>query len=168
MRTTRFSRRAVLGAAGVGAALAIAAAATLPAAATTKPVASAKAVATTGTTVRAGSPFSAVDRVADFYGSYIDAVDGDTGNLSDQLRSLYLTTALQTKLTAWEADEHADGVLRAQSIPVSWSVTTDGAGAGHVFTVVHLVWGYGPNPEKSTLRIQSDTQSMLISDIEPG
>ncbi len=164
MRTTRTTRRTVLAAAT---ALVLAGAVAVPAVAASggRPAA---AVAPAGTAVRAGSPDSATDRVADFYGAYIDAVSGGTGHLGDDLRAHYLTAGLRERLAAWEAVQHADGVLRAQDVPVSWSVSSDGAGAGHVFTTVDLVWGYGPHPQKSRLKVRSDLSTKLISDIQPG
>jgi hypothetical protein len=169
MLNTRISRRAGLAVAAVSALalagtvtpLAVAAGDPAPAKAAAKPAAA-------GKVVRSGSFLSATDRVAEFYGAYIDAVSGDTGHLSDQLRKAYLTPALRKSLLAWEAEEHADGVLRAQNIPVKWTVTTDGAGAGHVFTVVTLTWGFGPHPEVTRLAVQSDLATQLISDIKPA
>jgi hypothetical protein len=51
--------------------------------------------------VRGGSPDSAVDRVADFYGAYIDAVSDGTDDLSGHLRAHYLTEDLRQRLAAW-------------------------------------------------------------------
>ncbi len=168
MRSIR-TTRARLAAVAVPA-LVLAAAVAVPAVADTagpaRPAA-ATVRAAAGAAVRAGSPNSTVDRVADFYGAYIDAVSGDTGHLSDQLRDAYLTPALRTRLAAWEADQHADGVLRAQDVPVGWSASGDGAGAGHAFSTVTLTWGYGPHPEVTRLAVRSDLATRLISDIEP-
>ncbi len=165
-------RRAVVGlAVGALALVAVAGTATAgqthtaaPAARPAAPVRAAAAAAP----VRSGVPGSAVDRVADFYGAYIDAVSGDTGTLSTQLRTAYLTPALQKRLTAWEAQEHADGVLEAQSIPYSWSVAYDGSGMGHTFSTVTLTWDGGSHPEVTTLMISSDTATHQIADIKPG
>lgn len=80
-------------------------------------------------------------RVADFYGSYIDAVtDEDSGNLGDALRAHYLTPAFQKELAAWEDREHADGVLRAQNVPLAWKVTDNGSTANRTEAVVTLTW----------------------------
>ena len=66
-----------------------------------------------GDAVRSGSPDSAVDRVADFFGAYIDAVSDGTDDLSTELRAHYLTGDFRQRLAAWEEANHADGVLRA-------------------------------------------------------
>lgn len=117
--------------------------------------------------VRAGGPQSATDRVADFYGAYIDAVwDTGTDHLSTDLRAHYLTTGLQKKLATWEAAQHADGVLRAQDVPTAWRVTYAGSGAGHAFTTVRLTWGGVGHETYTTLKVQSDLSTMKISDIK--
>ncbi|MFD7590981.1 hypothetical protein ACFV84_36695 [Kitasatospora sp. NPDC059811] len=119
-----------------------------------------------GDPVRDGSPDSAVDRVADFYGAYIDAVSDGTDNLSDGLRAHYLTADFQQRLAAWEQANHADGVLRAQDVPTHWEVRYHDSGAGHLFTTVTLTWGTGPNATHTKLAVQSDLSTKLISDIE--
>jgi hypothetical protein len=115
-------------------------------------------------TVRGGSPDSAVDRVADFYGAYIDAVSDGTDDLGQELRAHYLTTDLQQQLAAWEEVNHADGILRAQDVPTHWEVQFHGSGAGHLFTT--LTWGTGPDAGHTQLAVQSDLSTKLISDIE--
>ncbi|MFE9610983.1 hypothetical protein [Streptomyces sp. NPDC006012] len=72
--------------------------------------------------VRGGSPDSAADRMADFYGAYTDAVFDGTDDLSSQLRSHFLTKDLQQRLAAWGEINHADGVLRAQDVSTHWEV----------------------------------------------
>ncbi|WP_030675978.1 serine hydrolase family protein [Streptomyces cellulosae] len=90
-----------------------------------------------------GASSDDITRIADFYGTYIDAVtDEGGGGLADELRGHYLTTGFQKELTAWEEKEHADGVLRAQNVPLAWKVTDNG-GAGHTEAVVTLTWGGG-------------------------
>ncbi|WP_327723234.1 hypothetical protein [Streptomyces europaeiscabiei] len=91
-----------------------------------------------------GKPTDPITRIADFYGAYIDAQsdpDGG-GKLTEELRKYYLTPALRKELKAWEAKNHADGVLRAQNVPVQWKVTDNGTAnyteAGIIFT-----WGDG-------------------------
>jgi hypothetical protein len=114
--------------------------------------------------VRSGSPASTEDRVADFYGAYIDAHWGaGNGNLVTALRSAYLTKGFQKQLTAWENKNHADGVLRAQSDPSSWAVTASNAGMGHLWTTVVLTWAHG---KPTTVTVQSDLATGLISGIE--
>ncbi|MER7921799.1 hypothetical protein ABTY96_01475 [Streptomyces sp. NPDC096057] len=92
-----------------------------------------------------GSPDDNITRIADFYGAYIDAesdLDNGGGKLTSELRSYYLTPAYLKKLTAWEAKNHADGVLQAQNTPMSWKVTDNGT-AGHTEAAVTLTWGGG-------------------------
>ncbi|MEU1460142.1 hypothetical protein ABZ467_05520 [Streptomyces sp. NPDC005727] len=85
-----------------------------------------------------------ITRIADFYGTYIDAViDEDRGNLGQALRNHYLTPAFQRKLAAWEDREHADGVLRAQNVPLAWKVTDNGTTRNRTEAVVTLTWGSG-------------------------
>lgn len=88
-----------------------------------------------------GKPSDNISRIADFYGAYIDAVtDEDSGNLGDALRAHYLTPAFQKALAAWEDREHADGVLRAQNVPLAWKVTDNGSTANRTEAVVTLTW----------------------------
>lgn len=92
-----------------------------------------------------GKPSDTITRIADFYGTYIDAVtDEGSGDLRDALRAHYLTPAFQKQLNAWEDREHADGVLRAQNVPLAWKVTDNGNGtADHTEAVVTLTWSAG-------------------------
>ncbi|MGW2833244.1 hypothetical protein [Streptomyces sp. NPDC001286] len=88
-----------------------------------------------------GKPSDNLTRVADFYGTYIDAVtDEDSGNLGQALRAHYLTPAFQKQLAAWEEREHADGVLRAQNVPLAWKVADNGTAKNHTEAVVTLTW----------------------------
>ncbi|QIS14126.1 hypothetical protein [Nocardia arthritidis] len=123
---------------------------------------------TQGSAIRAGSPDSAVDRVADFYAAYIDAVDDGTDDLGNELRAHYLTEDLRQRLAAWEEANHADGVLRAQDVPTRWEANYHDSGAGHLFTTVTLTWGTGPDAGHTRLAVQSDLSTKLISDIEDG
>ncbi|BBA99936.1 hypothetical protein RVR_6776 [Actinacidiphila reveromycinica] len=117
--------------------------------------------------VRSGDPQSTVDRVADFYSAYVDVVwDARNDDLRNGLRQHYLTAGFQKDLSTWEAAQHADGVLRAQDNPVGWQVTPDGSGAGHAFSVVRLSWGDPADPDYTYLKVQSDLDTKLISDIE--
>ncbi|MGV9993471.1 hypothetical protein [Streptomyces sp. NPDC003374] len=94
--------------------------------------------------VVSGKPSDDITRVADFYGTYIDAVlDEDRGGLGRALRSHYLTPAFQKELAAWEDREGADGVLRAQNVPVAWKVTANGTTGTYTEAVVTLTWGGG-------------------------
>lgn len=88
-----------------------------------------------------GKPSDNLTRIADFYGAYIDAVnDEHAGDLGEALRSHYLTAGLQQELTAWEEKNQANGVLRAQNVPLAWKVTDNGT-ADHTEAVVTLTWG---------------------------
>ncbi len=91
-----------------------------------------------------GKPSDNITRIADFYGAYIDAVsDPDHGGrLADELRKHYLTSGFQQELKAWEAENHANGVLRAQNVPVAWKVTDNGT-ANHTEAGITLTWGGG-------------------------
>ncbi|MEU7060377.1 hypothetical protein [Streptomyces sp. NPDC046197] len=91
-----------------------------------------------------GKPSDDITRIADFYGTYIDAVlDEDSGNLGKALRNHYLTPAFQKELAAWEDREHADGVLRAQNVPLAWKVTDNGTTRTYTEAVVTLTWSSG-------------------------
>ncbi|MFD8615493.1 hypothetical protein ACWD4F_04315 [Streptomyces aureus] len=84
--------------------------------------------------------------IADFYGAYIDAQNdsGPATPMMKALRSHYLDPALGRQLASWERTNHADGVLRAQSIPARWSVTEKGRSKGDaVEAVVTLSWEHG-------------------------
>jgi hypothetical protein len=64
--------------------------------------------------------------VADFFGAYVDAKDdypGPDTALAKALRTHYLTPAFAKRLKAWEKKNKVDGVLRAQNVPVDWTVT---------------------------------------------
>ena len=160
----KFTRTAAL-----GAALAATAALGSPATAlAATPVAPAvHAVHAAPVPVRSGDPASAVDRVADFYGAYIDSLYGTgMGGLSSDLRAHYLTKSFQKQLAVWEKKHHADGVLRAQDVPDGWSLTQANAGAGHVWSTVVLTWGTGSHVTHTTLTVQSDLATRLISGIQ--
>lgn len=88
-----------------------------------------------------GKPSDDITRIADFYGAYIDAVtDEDGGTLANALRGHYLTAGFQKELNAWEKKNHANGVLRAQNVPLAWKVTDAGTTAGHTEAVITLTW----------------------------
>ncbi|MEV6008731.1 hypothetical protein AB0M29_18170 [Streptomyces sp. NPDC051976] len=105
--------------------------------------AAASASAGTPRTV-SGKPSDNITRIADFYGAYIDArTDPDTGGkLATQLRDYYIDSAYLKKLVAWEHTNEADGVLRAQNVPASWTVTDNGT-ADHTEARITLTWGSG-------------------------
>ncbi|MFG2983576.1 hypothetical protein ACGFYQ_20400 [Streptomyces sp. NPDC048258] len=105
-----------------------------------------------------GSPEAAFTRIADFYGSYIDAVyDGD-GRTADRLRGFYLSEPLQAELRQWEETNHADGVLRAQNVPIEWRVTSTGSGVGRTSATVTLTWG----SDTTEVYVQADLATRKI------
>jgi len=116
-----------------------------------------------------GDPRSTTNRVADFYGSYIDSVwdneDPAAGANAKALRSFYLSAAARKKVAAFEAREHADGILFAQNVPVKWKVAYTGSGAGHATSLVTLTWGDGTNPEVTKIKVQSDLRTRKITDL---
>ncbi|MFE7766713.1 hypothetical protein [Streptomyces sp. NPDC057438] len=104
-------------------------------------------------------------RVADFYGAYVDAKDDAAGPdtaLVKALRAHYLTPAFAKRLTAWEKKNKADGLLRAQNVPVEWTVSESGNGRDIVVT---LTFGGGESPTKTTSFVVKQTLLGGISDI---
>ncbi|GAB7109503.1 hypothetical protein JCM4814A_78170 [Streptomyces phaeofaciens JCM 4814] len=103
---------------------------------------------TSGTTAAAvaqrtisGTSSDNVTRVADFYGAYIDAqLDADNGKLATELRTFYVRPDHLREVVKWENRNHADGILRAQNVPMKWTVKST-ATAGRVN--VTLTWGQG-------------------------
>lgn len=91
-----------------------------------------------------GKADDALTGIADFYGAYIDAQNGSDpdSKLMNDLRAHYLDSALSKKLAAWERTNHADGVLRAQSIPARWTVAEKSKGDS-TEALVTLSWGMG-------------------------
>ncbi|MEU6353641.1 hypothetical protein ABZ896_30665 [Streptomyces sp. NPDC047072] len=103
-----------------------------------------------------GKPSDNITRIADFYGAYIDAVnDEGSGALQDALRAHYLTPAFQKELDAWEERNHANGVLRAQNVPLAWKVTDNGSTADRTEAVITLTWS-------------KDSTSTLVVDMTRG
>ncbi|MFE2645647.1 hypothetical protein ACFXDO_24215 [Streptomyces nigra] len=117
---------------------------------------------------RSGSPTSAVDRVADFYGAYIDILyDSGRGGPANALRGHYLTEQLRSSLARWEAVHHKDGVLRAKGVPIAWKVVYNDSGMGHCWTRVTLTWqDSGNRVHRTQLMVQSDLATRLISGIK--
>ncbi|MGW1067923.1 hypothetical protein ACWD4F_25770 [Streptomyces aureus] len=108
--------------------------------------------ATPATKVRSvnGRTGDSVTQVADLYGAYVDAKDAPRGPdtaLAKALRTHYLTPAFAKKLEAWEKKNQADGVLRAQNVPVDWTVRGDGE--SREITVTHR-FGGGESPTVTT------------------
>ncbi|KPH99606.1 hypothetical protein OK074_0735 [Actinobacteria bacterium OK074] len=125
--------------------------------------------ATSAPPSRSGTSGAAYERVADFYGAYIDAVtDQGTGRLADELRNFYLTKGLRVRLAKWEEVHHADGVLRAQDVPRGWEVTPSDSGMGHTWSRVRLTWGSVAHPTYTYLTVQQDLATKKISGIEAG
>ncbi|WP_245173405.1 hypothetical protein [Streptomyces aureus] len=108
--------------------------------------------ATPATKVRSvnGRTGDSVTQVADLYGAYVDAKDAPRGPdaaLAKALRTHYLTPAFAKKLEAWEKKNKMDGVLRAQNVPVDWTVRGDGE--SREITVTHR-FGGGESPTVTT------------------
>ncbi|MET9604313.1 hypothetical protein ABZZ17_04500 [Streptomyces sp. NPDC006512] len=108
-----------------------------------------------------GSPEGAFTRIADFYGSYIDAVYEGDGRTADQLRAFYLSEPLQRELERWEETNHANGVLRAQNVPTRWKVTSTGSGMGKTNATVTLTWG----SDTTEIRVQADLKTKKLVSI---
>ncbi|MFD5510859.1 hypothetical protein ACFWIB_24235 [Streptomyces sp. NPDC127051] len=109
-----------------------------------------------------GSPEGAFSRIATFYGAYIDAVyDGD-GTRAKQLRAAYLSAPLQRELAKWEETNHADGVLRAQNVPLEWKVTYVDSGMGKTNATVTLTWS---GNDTTRLHVQADLKTRKILSI---
>ncbi|WP_030153944.1 hypothetical protein [Streptomyces sp. NRRL S-244] len=109
-----------------------------------------------------GSPEGAFSRIATFYGAYIDAVyDGD-GTRAKQLRAAYLSAPLQRELAKWEQTNHADGVLRAQNVPLEWKVTYVDSGMGKTNATVTLTWS---GSDTTRLHVQADLKTRKILSI---
>ncbi|MFF4401007.1 hypothetical protein [Streptomyces sp. NPDC001480] len=157
------TRRTLLTAATVTAALSLAA--VTPALAGTGDGHHTRAAATVQ-----GDPRDVTQRVADFYGAYIDSVwdneDPAAAANAKALRSFYLSAAAQRKVTAYEAEEHADGILFAQNVPVKWKVAYTGSGAGHATSRVTLTWGDGSDAQVTRIDVQSDLRTKKITDLK--
>jgi len=101
-----------------------------------------------------GTRGQVVTRVADFYGAYIDAkgdyTDPDSA-LATALRKHYLTPAFAKQLAAWEKKNGVDGVLRAQNVPVRWTVADNGSMGHSHEVVVTLTFGSGTTTQKVRL-----------------
>ncbi|MEU6278154.1 hypothetical protein ABZ871_38025 [Streptomyces populi] len=110
-----------------------------------------------------GKAGDALTGIADFYGAYIDAQNGSDPEpkLLKDLRAHYLDSALSKKLAAWERTNHADGVLRAQSIPSRWTVTEKSKGDS-TEAVVTLSWEHGA-PVKLSVVMTPDQRIVSIS-----
>lgn len=157
MTTSRALRRGALPALG----------ASVPATATGRRADATPSITAPDAPSREGSPQSTVDRVADFYGTYIDALyDSGRGRLTDALRDHCLTAGLQQTLARWEAAHHQDGVLRAKGVPIAWQVVYNDSGMGHCWSRVALTWqDSGNRTHRTHLIIQSDLDTRLISGI---
>ncbi|MFF3417209.1 hypothetical protein ACFYW9_21275 [Streptomyces sp. NPDC002698] len=144
---------------GLGVSTQVAAQAAVPA-----PV---KASAKASAALRTVSGFNGdpVTQVADFYGAYIDAKDdaaGPDAALAKALRAHYLTPAFAKKLEAWEKKNQADGLLRAQNVPVRWTVSE---GANGLEVVVTLTFGGGESPTVTTDLVVKQEPTGRVTDI---
>ncbi|MFE0517182.1 hypothetical protein [Streptomyces sp. NPDC058964] len=159
MRTR--GRKALLTAATITAALSLAA--------VTPSLAGTGATHTDRATAAHGDPRDVTQRVADFYGAYIDSVwDSESPAAAANakaLRSFYLSPEARRKAAAYEAKEHADGILFAQNVPVEWKVAYTGSGAGHATSRVTLTWGDGRHAQVTEIDVQSDLKTRRITDL---
>ncbi|MFI8927729.1 hypothetical protein ACIG3E_08645 [Streptomyces sp. NPDC053474] len=149
----------------------LAAVAAVPSAASATPETGAPAAAPTAepghAPARSGSPGPAYDRVAHFYGAYIDvANDPGSNQAAAALRTFYLTPDLRKRLLDWERRHDADGVLRAQNVPSAWRVTAGDSGMGKTTSTVRLTWGTGEQTRYTYLSVQSDLATRRITDIQ--
>ncbi|WP_055530536.1 hypothetical protein [Streptomyces graminilatus] len=111
-----------------------------------------------------GSPSDSVTRIADFYGAYIDAQSGpgNGGKLAAELRKHYIHPDYLKKLVAWEEKNHADGVLRAQNVPLRWKVTDNGT-ADHTEAGITLTWGSGSTTSTTKLVVDMTRDHRIIN-----
>ncbi|MFD8292794.1 hypothetical protein ACFV2B_31825, partial [Streptomyces lavendulae] len=84
------------------------------------------------------------------------------GSTADRLRSFYLSQPLRQELARWEEANHANGVLRAQNVPVQWKVTSTGSGTGKTNATVTLTWGGG---DTTQVHVQADLKTKKITSI---
>ncbi|MEU6089500.1 hypothetical protein ABZ865_22330 [Streptomyces sp. NPDC047085] len=119
-----------------------------------------------------GDPRNVTQRVADFYGAYIDSVwaneDPAAGADAKALRAFYLSAAAQKKIAAYEKKNHADGVLFAQNVPVKWKVVYTGSGAGHATSRVTLTWSDSSHAQVTKIDVLSDLKTLKITDLKPA
>ncbi|MFE1286346.1 hypothetical protein [Streptomyces sp. NPDC058751] len=104
-----------------------------------------------------GRTGDSVTQVADFYGAYVDAKDAPRGPdtaLAKALRAHYLTPAFAKKLEAWEKTNKMDGVLRAQNVPVDWTVSGDGE--SREIKVTHRFGGGEAPTVRTNLVVEAD------------
>ncbi|QCX76733.1 hypothetical protein C9F11_15330 [Streptomyces sp. YIM 121038] len=115
---------------------------------------------------RSGSPGPAYERVAHFYGAYVDMAGAPgSAKAAAALRTFYLTPDLRERLLDWERRHDADGVLRAQNAPTAWRVTAGDSGMGKTTSTVRLTWGTGQKHTYTYLTVQSDLATRRITDI---
>ncbi|WP_055715147.1 hypothetical protein [Streptomyces torulosus] len=108
-----------------------------------------------------------VTQTADFYGAYVDAKDDAAGpdtKLAKALRTHYLTPAFAKRLAAWEKKNNLDGVLRAQNVPVEWTVSEGRKG---LEVIVSLTYGGGESPTTTTRFVVKHEVVGGITDIRP-
>ncbi|MFE3637750.1 hypothetical protein [Streptomyces sp. NPDC059168] len=125
-----------------------------------------------GVSTAQGDPRNATQRVADFYGAYIDSVwaadDPAAAANAKALRAFYLSSGAQQRAAAYEAKNHADGVLFAQNVPVRWKVAYTGSGMGHSTSRVTLTWSDGANAQVTAIDVQSDLKTLKITGLQPA
>jgi hypothetical protein len=102
--------------------------------------------------------------VSNMLTDYITSIESGSPDFTpEQVRETYLTPECNDRLHAWEAVQHADGVLQAQNIPVSWTTRYEGSGAGHTTVVVTFDWGGG---NLSDVWYQVRLSDLRVSDVK--
>ncbi|MER6677528.1 hypothetical protein [Streptomyces sp. NPDC000983] len=127
----------------------------------------AKTSAKASTALRSVNGFNGdvVTQVADFYGAYVDAKNDSSSPdaaLAGALRAHYLAPAVAERLKAWEKKNKVDGVLRAQNVPMEWTVSE---GATGLEAVVTLTFGGGESPTTTTRFVVEQEPTGDIIDI---
>jgi hypothetical protein len=89
-------------------------------------------------------PVTEVDR---FFKAYRHAVLGVGSRTPAEVRKAHLAEELDTRLTEWAEEHHADPVLRAQNVPESWRVRRHATTATTATVIVTQVWGAAPDTE---------------------
>ncbi|MYT21430.1 hypothetical protein GTW69_14210, partial [Streptomyces sp. SID7760] len=74
----------------------------------------------------------------------------------------YLSAPLQRELAKWEETNHADGVLRAQNVPLEWKVAYVDSGMGKTNADVTLTWS---GSDTTRLHVQADLKTRKILSI---
>lgn len=99
-----------------------------------------------------------------FLATYQQALYGEGQFTREALRDQNVTPEYRPRLVEWEKENHADGILRAEDVPRSWTIRASG-GAGtraSVVLEVTFVWEDAPT---SVVRYAYDARTLKIRDI---